>query len=63
MYLGSGLSDHGVWNCHLYSNCRKVTHVDIQNGGLLLGYCQTRWINIEATLVNRPVIAVDAGVE
>ena len=30
----------------------------MQNAGLLLGHCQTRWINIEATLV-----AVDPGVE
>ena len=30
---------------------------------LLLGHRQTRWINIEATLVSRPVIAVDAGIE
>ena len=35
----------------------------IQNAGLLLGHRQTRWINIEATLVSRPLIAVDAGVE
>ena len=35
----------------------------IQNAGLLLGHRQTRWINIEATLVSRPVVAVDAGVE
>ena len=34
-----------------------------QNAGLLLGHRQTCWINIEATLVSRPVIAVDAGVE
>ena len=34
----------------------------IQNAGLLLGHRQTRWINIEAILVSRPVIAVDAGV-
>ena len=35
----------------------------LQNAGLLLGHRQTRWINIEATLVSRSVIAVDAGVE
>ena len=35
----------------------------IHNAGLLLGHRQTRWINVEATLVSRPVIAVDAGVE
>ena len=35
----------------------------IQNAVLLLGHRQTRWINIEATLVSRPVIAVDAGAE
>ena len=35
----------------------------IQNAGLLLAHRQTRWINIESTLVSRPVIAVDAGVE
>ena len=35
----------------------------IQNAGLLLGHRQTRWINIEATLVSRPLVAVDAGVE
>ena len=35
----------------------------VQNAGLLLGHRQTRWINIEATLVSRLVIAVDAGVE
>ena len=40
--------------------CRKVF---IQNVGLLLGHRQTLWINIEATLVNCPVAAVDAGVE
>ena len=34
----------------------------IQNAGLLLGHRQTRCINIEATLVSSPVIAVDAGV-
>ena len=51
----------GVWDCHPYSNCRNVTY--IQKAGLLLSHRQTRWINIEATLVSRPVIAVDAGVE
>ena len=30
---------------------------------VLLGYRQTRWSNIEATLARRPVIAVDAGEE
>ena len=35
----------------------------IQNDGLLLGHCQTRWINIEAALVSYQVVAVDAGVE
>ena len=30
----------------------------IQNVGLLLGHRQTRWINIEPTLGNRPVVAV-----
>ena len=30
---------------------------------LLLGHRQIRWINIKATLVSRPVVAVDAGVE
>ena len=41
--------------------CRKVC---IQNVRLLLlGHRQTRWINIEATLVSRPVVAVDAGVK
>ena len=30
---------------------------------VVVGHRQTRWINIEATLVNRSVIAVDAGVE
>ena len=62
MYLDSGLSDHGGINCHPYSNCRKVT-LCIQNAGLLLGHRQTRWVNIEATLVSRPVIDVDTGVE
>ena len=34
------------------------------NAGLLLGHRQTRcWINIEATLVIRPVVSVDTGVE
>ena len=28
-----------------------------------MGHRRTRWINIEATFVSRPVIAVDAGVE
>ena len=37
-----------------------VTHTE---WGLLLGHRQTRWINIEATLVSSPVIYVDAGVE
>ena len=35
----------------------------MRNAGLLLGHRQTSLINIEATLVSRPVIAVDAGVE
>ena len=61
MYLGSGPSDHRRWNCHPYSNCRKVTYIYIQNAGLLLGHRQTRWINIKATLESRP--AVGAGVE
>ena len=39
--------------------CHKVC---IQNVGLLLGQRQTRWINIVETLVNRPVVAVNAGV-
>ena len=42
--------------------CRKVG-LCIQKAGLLLGHRQTRWINIEATLVSRPVVAVDAGVQ
>ena len=42
--------------------CHKVD-LCIQNAGLLLGHRQTHWINIEATLVSRPVVAVDAGVE
>ena len=42
--------------------CRKVG-LCIQKAGLLLGHRQTRWINIEATLVIRPVVAVDAGVD
>ena len=51
--------------CQPYSKIsRKITYVGpIQNAGLLLGHRQTRWINIEATLVSRPVVAVDAGVE
>ena len=40
--------------------CRKVC---TQNVGLLLGHSQTRWINIDATKVNRQVVSVDAGVE
>ena len=40
--------------------CRKVC---IQNVGLLLDQRQTRWINIEAKMVNRPVVPVDAGVD
>ena len=35
----------------------------LQNAGLLLGHRRTRLVNIEATLVSRPVIAVDAGIE
>ena len=35
----------------------------IKNAGLLLGHRQTRRLNIEATLVSCPVIAVDAGVQ
>ena len=58
MYLGIGLSDHGGCNCHPNCNCLCT-----QNTGVLLGHRQTRWSNIEATLVSRPVIAVDAGVE
>ena len=42
--------------------CHKVG-LYIQNAGLLLDHRQTRWINIEATLVSRPVVAVDASVE
>ena len=34
----------------------------IHNARLLLGHRQTRWINIEATLVSRPVNVVDIGV-
>ena len=41
--------------------CRKLG-LCIHNAGLLLGHRQTRWINIEATLVS-PVVAVDVGVE
>ena len=41
----------------------QQSNLCIQNAGLLLGHRQTRWVNIEATLVSRPVIAVDAGVE
>ena len=40
-----------------------TSNLCIQNVELLLGHRQTRWINIKATLVSRPVIAVDAGVE
>ena len=43
-----------------------VTHIAIvciQIAELLLVHRQTRWINNEAALVSRSVIAVDAGVE
>ena len=52
-YPCSGLSGQG---------CRKITYIY-----RMLGCCwairQTRWITIEATLVCRPVVAIDAGVE
>ena len=38
--------------------CRKVG-LCIQNAGLCLDHRQTRWINIEATLVSRPVVGVE----
>ena len=37
--------------------------MNMSNITFLLGHRQTQWINIEASLVSRPVIAVDAGVE
>ena len=39
------------------------SNLSIQNAELLLDHRQTLWINIEATSVSRPVIAVDADVE
>ena len=45
----------------VYSNYRNVTIYT--DAGLLLGHRETRWINIETTLVSRPVIDVDASVE
>ena len=42
--------------------CRKIG-LCVQNAGSLLGHRHTRWINIEAALVSRPVVTVDANVE
>ena len=50
--------------CHLIAIAAVLFRkVCVQNVGLLFGHRQTRWINIEATLVNRSVVAVDTGVE
>ena len=61
MYLGGGLFRPGDEIVTLIAIAQS--DLCIQNGGLLLGHRQTRRLNIEATLVGCPVIAVDAGVQ
>ena len=55
-FLTTGMKLSPLWQLPQSNLC-------IENAGLLLGHCQTRLINIEATLVSRLVIAVDAGVK
>ena len=62
VYLDSGLSGLG-YEIVTPIAILPQNNLCIQNAGLLLGHRQTRWINIEATLTSRPVIAVDTGVQ
>ena len=45
------------------AQCCTAKYMYTECIGVLLGHRKTRWITIEATLVNRPVVVVDAGVE
>ena len=74
LYFTIGPMYRGIWVlAFLTTRHKSVTsiaivavmclQVCIQNVELLLGHRHTRLFNIEATLVDRPVVAEDAGVE
>ena len=63
-YLGGGLSGDGRRKSHPHGNYGNAVPQSMDTEcWVVVGHLQTRWINIEAILVNRPVVAVDAGVE